>query len=193
MAEERSRSSSARRKLGWEDYQAFPEEGTRYEILDGKLAVTPTPFILHQRVSRNLELLLYNHISAYNLGEVLNAPVTVVLDEHTILEPDLVFVSTERAHLIGEKAIAGAPDLVIEILSPSTARRDRTVKLRLYGRFGVPHYWIVDPSARELFAFERTPSSRAFGPARVLRGNEAVEMSVPKGFRLELGKVWPAR
>lgn len=191
MAEGRSGSSNVRRKLGWEDFEALPEDGNRYEILDGKLAVTPTPFILHQRVSRNLHLLLCSHVAEHDLGEVLAAPVAVVLDEHTILEPDLVFVSMNRAHLITEKAIAGAPDLVIEILSPSTARRDRTVKLRLYGRFGVPHYWIADPAARELFAFELA-SSGSYGSARVLRGDEVAEMPVPKCLRLELAKVWPA-
>jgi Uma2 family endonuclease len=117
------------------------------------------------------------------------APVDVVLDAHTIAVPDLVFVSSERSSIVRDHAIVGAPDLLVEILSPSTARRDRTVKLRLYARFAVAHYWIVDPAKRELFVFELRGGS-AYAPARILRGDEGAELGAPSGFHLDLSRIW---
>ena len=147
---------AARRiELGWEELLTLPEDGNRYEILDGDLVVTPPPAIRHQRVLRNL----YDHISAHlrrnELGEILFAPAAVRLDPKTIVEPDLLFVAKDRAHLVSELSIDGPPNLVVEIASPSTAKRDRTVKAHLYAKLGIDHYWIVDPEARSLEAFER--------------------------------------
>jgi len=189
MAEGRRGSSSSRRKLGWEDYLALPEDRNRYEILDGKLAVTASPYVQHQRVSRNLARALMEYVDQTGCGELLAAPVDVVLDAHTIVVPDLLFVAKGRESIVHEHAILGPPDLLVEILSPSTARRDRTVKLRLYARFGVACYWIVDPAARELFAFELAGDS-AYAPARVLRGDARETLPVPRGFEIDLSRIW---
>jgi hypothetical protein len=98
---------------------------------------------------------LDEHVVANDLGIVLFAPVAVRLDKTTIAEPDLIFVAVDRAKSISKLSIDTAPNLLIEILSPSTAKRDRTVKARLYARLGVDHYWIVDPEAQQIEAFER--------------------------------------
>jgi len=127
------------------DFERLPDDGNRYEILDGELAMTPSPTTRHQKISRRLHFLLYQVLELTGRGEVYYAPMDVVLDPHTVVAPDIFFVSAERAEIIEAKNIQGAPDLVVEILSPGTRRRDVITKARLYARFGVPHYWLVDP------------------------------------------------
>lgn len=123
----------------------LPNDGKRYQILDGELDVTPAPSIRHQRISRDLGWFLVAGLKRRELGEVFYAPVDVVLDRHNIVQPDLLFVSNARAAIIGAQRIEGAPDLVVEILSAGSRRTDVITKSELYARFGVQHYWIVDP------------------------------------------------
>lgn len=137
-----------RTKLTYEDYLQFPEDGRRHEIIDGDHYVSAAPFVAHQRVSRNLMVHLHRHFHRTGLGEVLHAPVAVVLSQSDVVEPDLVVVLAEHAARIRRERIEGAPDLVVEILSPSTAYRDRGLKLDLYQKAGVSEYWIVDPERR---------------------------------------------
>lgn len=140
-------------RLSYEEYAELPADGKRYQILDGDLDVTPAPTLFHQVVSQRLEDLLLDYIHQRDLGFLLDAPVDVLLDHHTIVQPDLVFVSTSRRHILTEKNIQGAPDLLVEILSPASLRTDRVVKASLYARFAVPSYWIVDPEARSVEAY----------------------------------------
>lgn len=132
-------------RLTYDDYALLPDDGKRYEIIDGDLFVTPAPLTRHQKISRQLQFILMSALEKKGLGEVYDAPVDVVLDAENIVQPDLVFVRSERRRIITEKFIEGPPDLMIEILSPSTRRRDVLTKSALYARFGVPSYWIVDP------------------------------------------------
>jgi Uma2 family endonuclease len=177
------------RKLTYEDYVSLPDDGLRYEILDGEMAVTPSPLIRHQIVSRNLQRILDRHVEARGLGFFLNAPVDVILANTSIVVPDLVFVSRAREGIVTERAIEGAPDLIVEILSPSTERRDRGAKLQLYARFGVPSYWIVDIDARTIDVFELG----AEGYALALRaGDEAELCAAPfTDLTIRLREVWP--
>lgn len=145
-----SDSNVQRVVLTYADLQGMPEDGRRYEILEGELCVTPAPTTHHQRVSRNLEFVLHAYVTQHQLGEVFDAPIDVVLDQHTVVEPDLVFVATARLAIIRERAIEGAPDLLVEIASPSTQARDRGAKQQSYARYGVAHYWRVDPTALTL-------------------------------------------
>ncbi len=138
--------ATGRVRLSYRDYAELPDDGKRYEILDGELAVTPAPTTRHQKISRRLHFLLYTELELQGRGEVYNAPVDVVFDDHTVAQPDLAFIAATRSAIIEEKFIRGAPDLVVEILSPSTRRRDVLVKAALYARFGVTRYWIVDPA-----------------------------------------------
>jgi Uma2 family endonuclease len=131
--------------LTYEDYAALPNDGNRYEILEGELAVTPAPSTKHQTASVNLTVLLTQHIREKDLGKLFHAPIDLILESAAVLQPDLLFVSKARQHIITDRAIEGAPDLVIEILSPTTSRSDRVTKAQIYARHKVAAYWIVDP------------------------------------------------
>jgi len=122
-----------------------PDDGNRYEVIDGELYVTPPPGWSHQFGLTNLLGLVWNVVRERNLGYVVTAPTGVVLDPESGVEPDMLFIARERAHIISERGVEGAPDLVVEVLSPSTRGRDRGVKMRKYASAGIPHYWIVDP------------------------------------------------
>jgi Uma2 family endonuclease len=136
--------------LTYKDYEALPADGRRYEILDGELFVTAAPVPRHQRIIGNLHVLLRLHVDQHALGEVLLSPIAVILADTTVVEPDLVYLDRARASLVSHRGIEGAPALVVEVLSPSTSAIDRGAKLQLYARYGVPHYWIVDPDARAI-------------------------------------------
>jgi Uma2 family endonuclease len=174
--------------LTYEDLVNLPEDGKRYEILDGDLVVTASPITRHQRVSRNLLVALDRHVREQELGEVFYAPIDVLLDRHTIVVPDLVFVSTARAPIVQHHGIVGAPDLLVEILSPSTAERDRDTKAKLYARFGVDHYWIVDAESEVLQVYSRDGASYRMP---VIRRGRGVAHAAPfADFALDLGTVW---
>ena len=128
-----------------DDYLAMPDEYPRYELLEGELIEMVSPTSRHQRISRQLFTALNTHCAAHDLGEVFYAPLDVILSRTVVVQPDLLFISkARRAELIGER-ITGAPDLVVEILSPATSARDFNQKRKLYARHGVKEYWIVDP------------------------------------------------
>lgn len=131
--------------LTYEDYVLLPTDRNRYEILEGELTVTPAPSTKHQTASGNLFVLLAHYIKERGLGKLFHAPIDLILESTSVLQPDLLFVTKARQHIITERAIEGVPDLVIEILSPGTSRTDRVTKAQIYARYGVPHYWIVDP------------------------------------------------
>lgn len=132
-------------RLTYEDYCALPDDGRRYEIIDGDLFMSPAPNIPHQKVVLRLGARLDNHAHAGDLGTVLIAPTDVLLGEHDIVQPDIVFISRERSSIIRDKNIEGAPDLIVEVLSPGTSRRDLRDKRNLYARSGVQYYWVLDP------------------------------------------------
>ena len=135
-----------------------PDDGNRYEVIDGELYVTPAPSWQHQHGLSKLHVLLGQHVYPLGLGQIVQAPPGVVLDEETAVQPDLVYVSRERAGIILERGIEGATDLVVEVLSPSTQSRDRGIKMRSYAAGGIPHYWILDTAHRTLEAYRLGPS-----------------------------------
>lgn len=134
-------------KLTYADYLNAPGE-ERYELIDGGLVVVGSPSIAHQTVSMGLSLEVGNFVRERALGQVFHAPTDVILTDTDVVQPDLVFVSKERGHVVTSANIQGAPDLVVEILSPSTASLDRTTKRDLYAEHGVKEYWIADPAAQ---------------------------------------------
>ncbi|MBI2402258.1 MAG: Uma2 family endonuclease [Gemmatimonadetes bacterium] len=138
-------------KVTWRDVLEMPEDGNRYEAIGGELYVSPPPRPRHQWVSAGLFAALHDLLVRPGHGYLFYAPIGVeFLETEEGVQPDILFVSKERFHIVTEDWIQGAPDLVIEIPSPSTARRDRTVKRHLYQRQGVPEYWIVDPDAKQV-------------------------------------------
>lgn len=136
-------------KFTYEDYRNAPGD-KRYELLDGDLVMTPAPGRAHQRTSRKLTMLLGGLVTLTDFGEVFAAPFDVVLSNTDVVQPDLLVVSHKRAHIVTEENVQGAPDLVVEILSPSTAERDLTFKRSLYAKYGVQEYWLVDTDARTI-------------------------------------------
>lgn len=134
---------AVKRKLGYRDLAAMPDDGLIREIWNGALVVSPSPSPVHQRVSKRLQRQLEAYFEAHGRGEVFNAPLDTILGPHDVLEPDLLVV-TDPAMITG-RAIEGTPALVVEILSPSTAARDRMRKTRRYAAAGVRHCWLVDP------------------------------------------------
>ena len=145
-----------RKRLTYEDYVLFPDDGNRHEIIDGEHYVTAAPFVRHQRIVVRLTVSLGRFLEQHPLGELLVAPTDILLSPHDIVQPDLFFISNERSAITKDANIQGAPDLVIEILSDSTRRRDETLKRDRYERFGVLEYWIVDPQRRTVRVFRRS-------------------------------------
>ena len=132
-------------KFTYKDYKSLPESETkRYELIEGELIMVPSPNEYHQRISGRLEFILRAFVEGKNLGRVYDAPFDVVFSKEDVVQPDILFISKARSKIITEEEIRGGPDLVIEILSPATAERDRTYKKTLYARHGVREYWIVD-------------------------------------------------
>ena len=132
-------------RITYEQFRELPEDGKRYELIHGEVHVTPAPSTKHQWVSINLSSSLGPHVAQNGLGQVFFSPLDVRLAPDLAVQPDLIFVSKARAGIILEGYIAGAPDLVVEILSPSTAAHDRATKLALYAEAGVPEVWFIDP------------------------------------------------
>jgi Uma2 family endonuclease len=133
-----------------------------YELLEGELVKKSAPNPFHQRVSRNLSFALHTFVSQNNLGEVFYAPIDVFLDESNLLQPDVLFLSNDKKHLVTIDGIMGAPDLVVEIVSPSTVKRDRGGKMSVYERFGVLEYWIVDIRTRSVEVYVNTKDGERF-------------------------------
>ena len=174
--------------LTYEDYVCLPDDGKRYEILEGELEVTPAPVPRHQDVSRNMVRVLHGYVRCEGAGKVYHAPIDVVLDEHNIVQPDILFISTPRLHIIGERNIQGMPDLIVEILSPITQRRDRVLKLQMYARHGLMHYWLLDPAQQTLEAFDLDRGTYRLTEALV--DEASFEPQLFPGLTIDLAEVW---
>ena len=178
-------------KLTYDDLANLSDESKRYEILDGDLAVTPSPATRHQRISGNLFSLLHAHVRERGLGRVYCAPTDVILDAHTVVVPDLLFVSAAHAAIVQPHAIVGPPDLLVEILSPSTAHRDKGIKAKLYARFGVEHFWLVDPVECVLETFHAAQGTAdAYVTSGRYVGDAVVRTDPLPDLAIELAKVW---
>jgi Uma2 family endonuclease len=174
-------------RLTYDDLSLLPDDGKRYEIIEGELFVTLAPRILHQVVVSQLLFELLAFVRREGLGRVLVAPVDVVLSEFDIVEPDLVYVSNQHLSIITEKNVVGAPDLVIEVLSESTEKRDRTTKLKLYARFGVLEYWIINPYGPSADVYRRGESGLSL--AATLAPEEALTSPLLPGFSAPLHRL----
>ncbi|WP_027086098.1 Uma2 family endonuclease [Cohnella panacarvi] len=129
-------------------YASMPDDGMRYEVFDGVLeAMSPSPTATHQTVSRELLLVMQSCKSEYL---IFYAPLDVILSHRNVLQPDLLLVHRNRANIVTERGVEGAPDLIVEILSPSSRARDKVVKMRIYAKHGVPEYWVVETKARTI-------------------------------------------
>jgi len=140
-----------------EELDQFPDDGKRREIIGGELHVSPAPAEIHQDLSMRLSNLLYLAINLTDAGKAYASPVDVRFSPTDQVQPDLLAIRKDRLGIYkGSHVVHGAPDLVIEILSPSTARYDQVEKRQLYEENGVPEYWIVDPERRQLIILRLT-------------------------------------
>jgi Uma2 family endonuclease len=139
--------------LTYSDYAALPDDGRRYELHRGGLSEIPTPGTRHQGAIVHLITLLHEHVRSRGLGKVFVAPTDCILSNVTVVQPDVLYIATDRLAIISERGIEGAPTLVVEVLSPSTAHLDRDRKMKLYAEHGVPCYWIADPESRSIEAY----------------------------------------
>ena len=175
--------------LTYADYVALPNDGKRYEIHDGELSVTPAPGRTHQRLVLELGSLLNAHVKARSLGEIDIAPFDVILDDTSIVQPDVVYIARDRSGVVSERGVHGVPTLAIEIMSPSTVQIDRGTKLQLYARHRVPHYWIVDPVARTVEAY--TLHAGAYELSVRVAGDEALRAEPFPDLEILLASLWP--
>ena len=177
-------------KFTYQDYLHTPDD-QRYELLDGELIMAPAPNLGHQRIDTKLGWRLAQFVEEKNLGEVFSAPCDVVLSDTDVVQPDLLFVSHRRAHLLlGGANVLGAPDLVVEILSPSTAGRDRTLKRGLYAKHGVKEYWLIDPDARTVTVLRLGES--AFEVEAIYGEGQTLTSPTLAGFTADLNEIFGA-
>lgn len=173
-------------RLVYADLASFPEDNFRRELIDGELIVTPAPAIRHQRAVGALFVALTLYAREHG-GEALVAPTDVYLSDIDVVEPDVLFVRTEHSDRVEEKVIRSAPDIVIEVASPSTRRLEIVRKRELYERFAVPEYWYVDLEAERLEQY--TLESGRYGPPVVMSSGDALTSEQVPGFTIAVAEV----
>jgi Uma2 family endonuclease len=168
------------------DYRELPEGGPRYQLVDGDLHMAPAPNLFHQEISRNIEHLIVAYLAQNPLGKVFDAPLDVYLTETNVYQPDILFVSQKNLHLLQEDGVHGAPDLIIEILSPSTSRLDLGSKKRVYARCGVLELWAVHPQERKVVVYDLRKSETE--PANTWLEGDCFECKLLPGLPFEVAK-----
>ncbi len=176
------------RRATYEDYLKFPEDGLRYELLDGEIFMTPAPSVPHQYTSKRVQRLLEAYFEGSRSCLVLAAPVDVILADVDVVQPDLVVVA--EGPQITTRGIVGAPLILVELLSPSRPDYDRLTKSRRYAARRVPHYWIADPDQHtfECFVLE----GDTYRLDAVAAGGETLAVPAFHGLVIPLGALWLA-
>lgn len=180
-------STSPATRLTYEDY-AKTSDDERWELIRGELFVPPSPIESHQVAGMRLGIRMGLFVEEKDLGQVFSAPYDVVLSETDVVQPDLLFVSNERAHVRTPANIRGAPDLVVEILSPSTASRDWRDKLDLYAEHGVKEYWLVDPDAQR--AWVMLQGGGSFNEVGSYGKGDVLTSPTLEGFSVDLAEIF---
>lgn len=179
---------SAPQPMTYDDYCLLPDDGKRYQVIEGELFVSPAPRTTHQRIIVQLMAMLHAHVEAHDLGVVYVAPTDVLLGPTTVVQPDILFIRRENTGIITELNIQGPPDLCIEILSPGTESVDRERKMAVYARYGVQEYWIINPLRQSVSIYGRD------GDRFVLRmeaiGDDAVTSDIVNGFQTSAQSVF---
>ena len=171
----------------YQDYAKLPE-GAPYQLINGKLIMTPAPTIYHQRLAREIFMLLMNFVKHHRLGEMFFSPIDVYLSETETFQPDIIYVSNDRLSIIGEKKIEGPPDLIIEILSPTTAYYDLRHKKQIYEKHDVKEYWIVDPIETSVEVFEN--KNKSFELFKKYDQSGILQSPLLEGLKVSLSKVF---
>ncbi len=173
----------------YEDYAAIPDDGKRYEVVDGVLFMTPAPDIEHQEIVGEIFAHLRDYIKLTGMGKVFVAPVDVRLNARTIVQPDVLVILNAHLERIAEKRIVGAPDLVVEVASPATKEHDRDKKRAAYALAGVPEYWIVDPAERnvEVFVLE----AGMYHSVGIFHGRQNISSKIAAGLPAFVEQFFP--
>ena len=180
-----STETKSRAKLTYEDYCRYADDGLRHEIIDGEHYVNAAPSPYHQHVSKRLQYQLYTQIELAGLGVLYNAPIDVHLTDHDVVQPDLVIILNAKKTIVTPTKVKGAPDLLVEILSPSTIDHDRQRKRNLYERCGITEYWIVDPFDHQLDQLVLRDGHYELEPEA-----EIVRPTFIEGVAIPLDEVW---
>jgi len=176
----------------WEDYLRLPDDGQRYEIVEGVLYVTAAPTFDHQFSAFELAAELRGFVKARRLGLVLVAPFDVRLPGVADpVQPDVLFFRSGNEPRKGDKHFQGVPDLVVEVLSPGTGRLDRRVKFEAYEKAGVAEYWLVDPGPRTIVVFELGAERRKYGEVGRFGPDESVRSVLLEGFETDVEALFP--
>ena len=165
-----------------------PDDDKRYEVIDGKLYVNPAPDWMHQYALGALFTILSNWVRSHRLGKIVQAPVGVILNVHNGVEPDIVYITHDQEGVITKRGVEGAPDLIVEALSPSTEARDRGIKMRRYAASGVPHYWLLDIANRSLEAYR--PGKGAYERVGVFASGATFEPALFPGLQIPIAALW---
>ena len=181
-------------KLTYDDFILFPDDGLRHELIDGEHYVTPSPNTKHQQIVVKLVIRIFNWLEKHPVGQVFVAPFDVVFTKFDVVEPDVLYMSNERAaEILTDANVQGVPELVIEIGSPGTRRRDETVKRLLYERAGVSEYWVVDPEL-DVIRLYRRDGERFARPAELsAEAGDVLTTTLLPGLALELVDVFRVR
>ncbi|MEW5801099.1 MAG: Uma2 family endonuclease [bacterium] len=176
-------------RLNYDDYLLFPEDGKRHEIIEGEHYMAPSPNVRHQSISRNLGFILNQYVEKHDLGKIYNAPMDVILSYENIVQPDILFISKKNYGIITTQNIQGAPDLLIEIMSESSRKLDRLIKMKTYGKFGVEEYWVIDPAINQIEVFRKDKTGLTL--FKVVQEEEG-ELTSPlfPGLKVNLKKVF---
>jgi Uma2 family endonuclease len=177
-------------RFNYDDFLLFPDGGKRHEIIDGDHFITPSPNTKHQRIAVKLTAVLETFLRLSRAGTVFAAPFDVILSDEDIVEPDLLFVSAARAAIITEKNIQGPPDLVVEILSAGTRKTDEVVKRKVYERYGVREYWIVDPELEAVKIYRLTDQGYVRAAELAREANETLSTPLLPGFQTPLADIF---
>ena len=175
------------RKLTYDDYAAM-EDDNRYELLDGKLILLDSPSRDHQSVRMHLLFDMYAFVNENDLGWVYGAPFDVLFTDTDVVQPDILFISREREHILTPANVQGAPDLIVEILSPSSSTRDWRAKRELYAAHGVREYWIVDPTNRIVSIL--LPQDGVLEIEQTHTEDETATSTVLEGFSVSLDSIF---
>jgi Uma2 family endonuclease len=174
----------------YDDYTRLPDNGMRYEVIEGDLYMSPAPRPKHQEVIVALLGHLLDYLKQKPIGKILISPIDVILpDLANPVQPDLIFISKERSHIVKEQFIEGVPDLIVEVLSPGNPAHDRRVKFRIYAQAGVREYWIIDPDARTVEI--NLLRGEAYASAGSFDADEQIRSEVLPDFSAHVSEICP--
>jgi Uma2 family endonuclease len=177
-------------KLTYDDYVKLPDDGKRYEIIDGELFVNPAPVPQHQHLVLNIATALRSYFKGKGGGRALIAPTDVLFSDDRIVQPDVFVILADRASIVGKKNVQGTPHLVVEVLSDGTRRYDEIQKRRLYESAGVEEYWVVDPEIEALKTYRLSGGKYVLAAEIHTANGGTVTSPLLPGFALPIGDVF---